>query len=177
MSEKSPFAVASITANPGPAPTPGFAAQLYVNGVARVGKTDYVAIKSRDTPDPGKPSVIFLEVGKSTPDGMRVERLNWSDQTGKSTVDVIKNGEKATLVFDAEVLKSAPTVQSLVPGQPGVRLPALPGQPRIGFPIQNGPFNRPGYQQPQLNGLPGQPNAGLPGVEVRRRFRTIQSGQ
>ena len=100
MSLKSPFAVASASGTATAAPTPGFAAQLYVDGVAHVGKTDFVAIKSREAPEPNKPSVIFLEVGGTTPDGMRIDGVKWSDEMGKSTVDVSKGGETATLVFD-----------------------------------------------------------------------------
>jgi hypothetical protein len=175
MSAKSPFAVASAAAAPTAAPTPGFAAQLYVDGVAQIGKTDFVAIKSRD---PDQQSVIFLEVGKSTDDGMRVDAVHWSPEMGKSTVDVSKAGEKATLIFDEQQMaKNA--AQPAMPNQPGVRLPTLPGQGRqIGFPMQNGQFqgNRvfPNMQMPPgVSGPPGTPN----GMQVRRRVHLIQSGQ
>lgn len=58
MSQKSPFAVATATTTTA-APTPGFAAQLYVDGIARIADTDYVAIKSRDQDKP----TLFLAVG------------------------------------------------------------------------------------------------------------------
>ncbi len=90
MSARSPFAIASATAHVGAAATPGFAAQLYVDGVAHVGQSDFVAIKSRD---PESPTAIFVEVGKSTNDGITVNRVNWSAETGKSTVEVTKGGE------------------------------------------------------------------------------------
>jgi hypothetical protein len=99
MSAKSPFAVATAASAPAAAPTPGFAAQLYVDGVAHLAQTDFVAIKSRD---PENKSVIFLEVGESTEDGMKVERVQWSAEMGRSTVDVTKAGEKATLLFDQQ---------------------------------------------------------------------------
>ena len=54
MSARSPFAVATAAAAATAAPTPGFASQLYVDGIAHVGKTDFVAIKSRD-PDAARP--------------------------------------------------------------------------------------------------------------------------
>jgi hypothetical protein len=102
MSAKSPFAVASASA--APAATPGFAAQLFIDGVAHVGNTDFVAIKSRD---PEHKSVLFLEVGMSTDDGMKIDAVQWSPEIGRSTVDVSKGGEKATLEFDgAQVLAS-----------------------------------------------------------------------
>lgn len=165
MSLRSPFAVATATATA--APTPGFAAQLYVDGVAHVGSSDFVAIKSRD---PDQPNVIFLEVGKSTPDGLKADRIKWSDETGKSTVDVSKDGEKATLAFDEANIKSAPAGPG--PGGPAQRLPALPnfGRP-MNFPPQNG--------QPQFNNRfggqmqPGQPISG----PVRRVRGLIPSGQ
>ena len=135
MSARSPFAVASAPAASTAAPTPGFAANLYIDGVAQVDQTNYVVIKSRD---PDKPA-IFLAVGESAPDGMKVERIRWSDDTGKSTVDVTKNGERATLAFDeAQISKTpdqqqAPGQQVWIPGQPPpplVRTWFRRGQPR-----------------------------------------------
>jgi hypothetical protein len=101
---KSPFAVPTVTAA-APAATPDFAMQLYVQGVAHMGAKDFVAIKSRDL---NKPVTLFVAVGDSTSDGMRVDGIRWSDVSGKSTVDVSKAGEKATLEFDEATLKSAP---------------------------------------------------------------------
>jgi len=103
MTQKSPFAVATSTAPPAAA-TPDFASQLYVDGVAHFGQTDYVAIKSRDA---SKPVAMFVAVGASTVDGMHVDAIRWSDQLGKSTVDVSKAGEKATLQFDEATLKES----------------------------------------------------------------------
>ena len=109
MSARSPFVLATA-ATPQAAPTPGFASQLYVDGIAHVGDTDFVAIKSRN-PTPGKPVTIFLAVGQSTEDGMKVDRVQWSDQMGKSTVNVSKGGERATLIFDeAQIAKAAPMI-------------------------------------------------------------------
>ncbi|MGA3170392.1 MAG: hypothetical protein ABSE62_05210 [Chthoniobacteraceae bacterium] len=110
MSIRSPFAVATAAAPVG-APAPGFASQLYVDGVAVIGEKDYVAIKSRDTDKPA----IFLEVGESTQDGMKVESIRWSDQTGRSTVDVSKNGEKATLEFDETTIQKDATAVAAPP--------------------------------------------------------------
>jgi hypothetical protein len=129
MSAKSPFAVATAS-SAAAAPTPGFAAQLYVDGVARVARTDFVAIKSRD---PGNKSVMFLQVGESSADGIKVERVQWSDQLGKSTVDVTKAGEKATLIFDEQQMaKSAPPPMVRVPGyMDGDLGPQADGQPIV----------------------------------------------
>lgn len=179
MSAKSPFAVATAGADAGAAPTPGFAANLYVDGVSHLLNKDWVAIKSRD---PDDQQVIFQEVGTTTPDGMKVVSVKWSSETGKSTVDVTKGGEKATLTFDeSQIAKNA----GPAPGQPGLRLPTLPGQGRMGFPGQNGGFNQPGmaynrnrvFPQQQVNGVPGSPNGAGPGMETRRRVRVIQRGQ
>lgn len=115
MSARSPFAIATAAAEATPAPTPGFAAQLYVDGIAHAGNTDYVAIKSRD-PDNKQP-LIFLEVGKTNPDGLKVERVSWSKELGKSTVDVSKAGEKATLEFDEQSLKGV-AAAAAPPGPP-----------------------------------------------------------
>jgi hypothetical protein len=106
MSARSPFAVPASTA-PVTATTPDFAAQLYVDGVAHFGQTDYVAIKSRDL---SKPLVEFVSVGNTTYDGIKVERVTWSDNLGKSTVDVRKGAEKATLVFDQAAVASLPPI-------------------------------------------------------------------
>ena len=142
MRAKSPFAVASASGAATAAATPGFATQLYVDGVAHVGKTDFVAIKSRD---PGKPLSIFLEVGKSTEDGMKVESVKWSDQMGKSTVEVSRNGEKAVLEFDqAQMAKNVNVNVNLnLNGAAAVEVaPELPKQAPAhvqGYPL---PFRR-----------------------------------
>jgi len=133
MSARSPFAV-STASQATAAATPGFAAQLYVDGVAHLGATDFVAIKSRD---PDKPAAIFVEVGKSTEDGMKVERVQWSGEMGKSTVDVSKGGEKATLIFDeAQIEKTPSAVPAMAPGPRPMILP--PGQHRRPAPRAEG---------------------------------------
>jgi hypothetical protein len=175
MSERSPFAVASAAAPASGAPTPGFAAQLYVDGVARVGQTEFVAIKNR-SPEEGKPAVQFLEVGESGTDGLKVEGIKWSNEMGKSTVDVSKDGERATLAFDEDTMaKAAGAPQPVVSGpmiQRPVRMPIMPGQRYPGNPA----FVRPGGQ---FNGVYPQPpqNGVLPGINFRRRIRPILSGQ
>jgi hypothetical protein len=123
MKSRSPFAVATATAVEAPAATPGFAAQLYVDGLAEAGGVDYVAIKSRDS---AKPETLFVEVGRSTQDGIKVEKVQWSDEAGKSTVLVSKEGEKATLEFDEQTVKTSAIAAG--PGEPPV-----PG-PGPGFP-------------------------------------------
>jgi hypothetical protein len=169
MSARSPFAVATAAA-PVPAATPGFAAQLYVDGVAHAGNVDYVAIKSRD---PDNHKVLFVEVGKTTDDGLRVERVRWSNQMGKSTVDVSKDGEKATLLFDQDQIAAA-TSQPAQPQPPGfIRQPIFPGQIRqLNFPPVNG---QPQYGPRFFPQRPGMPNGIQPGVGnfPQRRIRGI----
>ena len=174
MSTRSPFAVATAAA-PAAAPTPGFAAQLYVDGVAHAGNTDFVAIKSRD---PDNHKVLFVEVGKTTDDGLKVERVKWSPELGKSTVDVSKDGEKATLGFDQDLIAAAVS-QPPQPPQPGIfRQPIFPGQVRqLNFPPQNG---QPQFGPRFFPQRPGAENGIQPGVGnfPQRRIRgMIPSGQ
>jgi len=177
MSAKSPFAVATAAATP--AATPGFAAQLYVDGVAHAGSVDYVAIKSRD---PDNHKVLFVEVGKTTEDGLKVERVRWSNQMGKSTVDVSKDGEKATLLFDQDQIAAAANGSGQPPQvqQPGfIRQPIFPGQPRqLNFPPQiNG---QPQFGPRFFPQRPGMTNGLQPGMGnfPQRRIRgIIPSGQ
>jgi hypothetical protein len=183
MSAKSPFAVSTATAASTAAPTPGFASQLYVEGVGTLGPKQYAAIKSRD---PDKPNVMFLEVGGTSDDGMKVEAVQFVAEMGKSTVTVSKGGERATLIFDEQQMgKTASGAPAGIPPgiQPGVRLPTMPGGRPIGF-GPNPALNQPGspFQrvrimgQPQPPGMPFQPG-GPQGINIRRRLQTIQSGQ
>jgi hypothetical protein len=172
ISAHSPFAVATATAAATAAPTPGFAAQLYADGVAHVGDVDFVVIKSRD---PDQQNVLFLPVGGTSTDGIKVERVNWSAEMGKSTVEVSKGNEKATLEFDEAAMKtatqSAPPPIPNVPG--GLRMPTFPGGRPPGFQVGPG-FN--GYFPPGAG--PGGPNLPQSIYNQRRRIRgLIQSGQ
>jgi hypothetical protein len=174
MSLRSPFAVATSTA-PVAAATPGFAAQLYINGVAQSGTTNFVAIKSRD---PDNHKVLWLEVGKTSDDGLKVERVAWSQQVGKSTVDVSKGGERATLVFDQDQIAAANNTVPQ-PVQPGfIRQPIFPGPARqMNFPPQNG---QPQFGPRFFPQRPGQDNAAqpFPANMPQRRIRgMIPSGQ
>lgn len=167
MSARSPFAV-STAAAPVAAATPGFAAQLFVDGVASWAGTEYVGIKSRD---PDNPKVLFVAVGTTTPDGLKVERVTWSDVMGKSTVDVSKGGERATLVFDESQIASAGNQ-----GQPQglIRQPMNFGRPN--FPVPSGqPQYGPRFY-PQLPGQ-GQPQlpAGAINIPIRRTRGPIPS--
>jgi hypothetical protein len=158
MSARSPFAIASAAAAT-PAATPGFAAQLYVDGVAHLGQSDFVAIKSRD---PQKPVTVFVEVGKSTDDGLKVERVMWSEQMGKSTVEVSKGGDRATLAFDEAQLAmvASPPPPPPVPQPPRRMGVPIPGQPRVPRPpntiLQNGVYRQVRMFPPQMPMPPDQ---------------------
>jgi hypothetical protein len=170
MSEKSPFAVATATA-PAAAATPGFATQLYLQGVGHLLGNDYVVIKSRDT---DKPEAIYVEVGKTTDDGITVDHINWSEETGKSTAEVHKGAEKATLIYDEAQIHSTAVAQV---AQPGVRMPIFPGQRPVGFPLQNPNLQRPGFPaQPGFAPRPGLlPGSGVPAPATVLRRRVIGS--
>jgi hypothetical protein len=162
MSGHSPFAVATASA-PEAAATPGFAAQLYVDGVVQVGTKEFAAIKSRDTTD--MPNTLFLAVGATSNDGLKVEAVNWADEVGKSTVEVSKGGERALLSFDEATVKSSGSVTS--EGQVGIRLPTLPGQGRpLPFPVQ--PNGQPGFNR-FFPGQPGQVGPSIPAIDMQRR--------
>lgn len=162
MRAKSPFAVATAAVATA-APTPGFAADLYVNGVARIGTSDFVTIKERGE----NKGTIFLQVGKANDDGLEAKSVLWAEEMGKTKVVVSKAGEQATLSFDqAEMAKAAPPAP--MPGLPGVRLPMVPGGQRPGFPMP--PGGRPGgfgLQQPGGR-MPQNPGAA---DQSRMQFR------
>jgi hypothetical protein len=96
-------------------------------------------------------------------------------------VDVSKGGEKATLIFDEQTVKSA--APGVAPGPPGIHLPMIPGQGRpMTFPVQNGQpqFNRFFPQQPGQVAPAPPDNSQNPATAAlqRRRVRgLIQSGQ
>jgi len=151
MSKRSPFAVATAAATPAAA-APGFAAQLFVDGVAHYGDTDYVGIKSRDL---DKPVAIFVAVGTTTEDGLKVERVQWSDETGKSTVEVSKGGEKATLEFDESQQEKNGAAMPM-------DMPARMRQQYLRQPIQLPPGFQPMHLMPGGRRPAGYPFNGAP---------------
>lgn len=203
MVEKSPFALATAAA-PVAEPQASFAANWYVHGIARVGDTDFVTIKSRDA------TQIFSLIGREPQNGVSVASIEWSETIGKSKVILQKGTETAKLEFNEAELRgpapgtNPPNVAATKPGQPSV--PNNPGvvvtppgsnnAPRPGFPsrppypggmpqqggtMQPGMNNQPGVvpqlgttMQPGQTGVPGQPQ---PGSEIRRRVRVIGAPQ
>jgi hypothetical protein len=172
MSAKSPFAPATpVVAAP---VTPGFAANLYVTGVAKIGDQDYVSIASRDAQQP-RFSLLTGETS-SSPEGITMLSVEWSDQIGKSKVNIKKGNESAVLEFDQATLQSSAVQVSpqmpqqiqrgggaMPPGQPGGMQMDSNGQRRIILP------NQPGMP-------PGTQNPPMPaGSDTRRRIRIINS--
>jgi hypothetical protein len=95
----SPFSLATAT----PARQSAVAADLTkrfgLEGVARVGKTDFIAIKSRDAEESG---TILLKVGEVSTEGVKVDSVKWSGEPGgQCSVEIERDGEHATLVLSA----------------------------------------------------------------------------
>ena len=147
MIRKSPFALATpVVAAPA---TPGFAASLYVTGIAKIGNADFVSISSRD--QQSKFSLLSGEQGK---DDISLVSVEWSDQIGKSKVTIKKGAEFAVLEFDQAALAAQPA-QPVAPPLPMGGGP--PGMPQPGGPrriiLPNQP-NQPGTQQPGTGSAP-----------------------
>jgi len=195
MAEKSPFALATAAA-PVAEPQASFAANWYVHGIARIGDTDFVTIKSRDA------SQIFSLIGREPQNGVSVASIEWSETIGKSKVILQKGTETAKLEFNEADLRgpapSTPNVAAAKPGQPGVVVtppgsnnaprPGFPSRPGIpgGVPQQNGAMQPGVNNQPGIVPLPGAtmqpgqtetPNQPPPGSEIRRRVRVIGAPQ
>ncbi len=201
MTEKSPFALATAAA-PVAEPQASFAANWYVAGIARLGDTDFVTIKSRDA------STQFSLFGREPQNGVSVASVEWSETIGKSKVILQKGTETAKLEFnEADLRGPAPAPNQAggaVPAKPGA--PGVPGvvvtppgsnnAPRPSFPsrsvnVPQGSTNsqpattmQPGGNVPpavpQIGGQPGtaNPNGQPPaGGEVRRRIRVIGAPQ
>ncbi len=166
MASQSPFALATVTAAPA-APQASFAANWYVSGIARIGDTDFVSIKSRDA------ALQFSLFGQepNQEHGVSVSSVNWSETIGKSTVILQKGTEMAKLEFNEAELRGAPSVA------------AVPLNPTA---AQNAQRKPPGGTPPAP--LPGMapppvvtPNAALQQfpsgtnrpIEIRRRERVI----
>jgi len=201
MAEKSPFALATAAA-PVAEPQASFAANWYVHGIARVGETDFVTIKSRDA------TQIFSLIGREAQHGVSVASIEWSETIGKSKVILQKGTETAKLEFNEAELRAPapganpPNVAATKPGQPGVpgvivtppgsnnapRPGGMAGRPtypggsmQTGIAPQPVPFPQAGAvplpgatMQPDQNGNPIQP---APGGEIRRRVRVIGAPQ
>jgi len=136
MAAKSPFALATPVAA-STMQTPSFAANLFVEGIAKIGDADYVSIVSRDKSTTAPFSLIAGETGENE---ISLVSIEWSEQIGKSKVTIKKGSEFAVLEFDQAALMAQSAPQSpMQPPQPPT-VPHLPQQPgdgrRIIFPNQ-----------------------------------------
>ena len=151
MIRKSPFAPATVA--PVVAVTPGFATNLYMSGLGKIGDRDFVSISSRDQ------TIKFsLFAGETSSQGIQFISAQWADGVGKSKVTVKKGTEFGVLEYDQAIIAknvqmAPPNIQQ--PGQPmrPIMIPQ-PGQPN---------------QQPMRGGFNGQPGNGQPAIPVRRR--------
>jgi len=165
MIRKSPFAPA--TAAPSAAPTPSFAANLYVSGLAKIGDRDFVSISSRD-----QTSKFSLFAGETNSQDIQLVSVQWADAVGKSKVTVKKGTEFGVLEYDQALIQKAAQAIPTVPGmQPGLAQPPRPVViPRPNQPIQpNQPFMQ--SRQPSFPGAvnPNQSENGQPAIPTRRR--------
>jgi hypothetical protein len=156
-----PFALATPVAA---VAAPGFAANMYLTGVAKIGSQNFVTIATRDQP----PAHFSLTPGE-TADGISLVSVEWSEAVGKSKATIKKGTEFATLEFDQATMLKPP----LITPQPQ----QMPQRPVIS-PRANQPLLQPGVQQIQRTNQPLQPNArvivppaGPQGPAVRQRVR------
>jgi hypothetical protein len=127
--QRSPFAPATPDA-PDAEATPDFAANLYVSGLAKVGKQDCVFIASRNQQEK-----YALFSGEPGPNGLSLVSISWSDDLGKSRVKIRKGSQEATIQFDEAVMKSAPPVAAAEQNdgnQQRIFPPRMPGNNRWG---------------------------------------------
>ncbi len=100
MANHSPFAVGTAVALP--EATPSFARDLYVGNAARSPEGDMVTIKSSSDQNFKK----YLTT-KQPVDGYGVAQIEWSEDVGKTTVTISKDGQFATLAFNQSLLSQA----------------------------------------------------------------------
>ena len=124
---KSPFSVATVPAAT-PVPQASFAANWFVSGIARVGDTDFVSIKSRDLAL--QLSLFAHEIDPRT--GVTLVSVNWSEKVGKSTVILRKGNEMTHLEFDSGEMRKAPApILAKATPQPAAGTAAQSGQPAM----------------------------------------------
>lgn len=188
MIKQSPFAPATPATTP--APVASFATNYYVSGVAKIGSKDFVTVATRDGA-----SRFSLMPGELGPDGVTIEKVEWSDELGKSKVQMKKGAEVGVVEFDQAALQKPPPpapVAQIAPQPVGIQPPQGRGgerrnwqqqQPQPAQPQNGAPAQRPGRsvypQMPQVQPQPqqaGQPNSAAPQPgESRRRIRIINS--
>jgi hypothetical protein len=130
----SPFSLATAPAAT-PPPQASFAANWFVSGIARIGNSDFVTIKSRDL------ATEFSLFAQETDakNSVTLVSVEWSDKVGKSTVVIRKGAETAKLEFNEAELRAAPAVAAqakpaaamggAIPGGKAPATPDLSGLP------------------------------------------------
>lgn len=96
FARQSPFALATAAVSSAASPIPSFASDWFVSGVARIGRADFVTIKSRDA------SMQFSIFGREPhpQHGICLAEVRWSEAVGKSVVILRKGQELAALEFN-----------------------------------------------------------------------------
>src|SRR5213596_1676504 len=96
MVDQSPFAIATAAALP--EATPDFAKDLYIANAARSPEGDMVTIRSGSDQNFKK----YLTTREPV-DGYSIAQIEWSENLGKTTVTIGKDGKFATLTFNQSV--------------------------------------------------------------------------
>ena len=174
MLARSPFALASAAvAVPAPVvDTAGFARDLFLTGIARMGGGEYLSIATRD-----QTQHFGLMTGESYNE-ITVVSVAWSDEVGKTKATLKRGNEYGVIGFDEAAMRNgaagaagtggatpggAASGGAMIPGGGGV--PALPAgvtlpNPAAGqltpgaVPAQNNPANQPGADLPPLRRRP-----------------------
>lgn len=100
----SPFVLASIAPPQVTAVKTKFSEAMYVTGLGRAGGSEFVTIVK--VGDESRP--IRLSGNTPNEDGIAVHRIEWSDEFGKSKVQLTKDGEVEEIGFNENAAKSAP---------------------------------------------------------------------
>jgi len=185
---RSPFTLATPPVAAAPPPDKGFAEGWYVTSLARVDGMDFVSIKARDG------GVQFSLFGGEPKEGVSLQKVDWSNSIGRSTVTISKDGQEAKLEFNqAEIAATpqAPVVPANIrqppptggPPRPAVPRPVQPLVQPQGYGVKPATIPNANVPRPGGNILPGNsvlPNTGIPvnngaGNDGRRRIRVIQN--
>lgn len=126
MKQSSPFALATPAAEKAEA---NFARDMFISGIARIGEKNLVSITTQD-----KTKSYTLITGDPPIEGMALLDVNWNDQLGKTTVQIKKGEEFATLQFNEMVVR-APAAMTVVPSPQASRgargAPGAQGGPAV----------------------------------------------
>lgn len=106
IKKKSPFALATpVVAAQAP-----FVQGMFVTGLGKIGEDIVVTITNADKKS------FTLETGKESPEGISIVGVEWSDEPGKTKVNVKKGNEFGTLQFNEQVVRS-PIIVNQAPTQ------------------------------------------------------------